>query len=85
MEQSPPGLLSHRRPKHPRGKAARNPSRRSLRRPLTQRRFHLGQTKAQVVASFGEPKKIATLGAKQFYYYQDLKVMFVNGKVTDVQ
>jgi hypothetical protein len=45
----------------------------------------LGQTKAQVVASFGEPKKIATLGAKQFYYYQDLKVMFVNGKVTDVQ
>lgn len=45
----------------------------------------LSQTKAQVVASFGQPKKIATVGAKQIYYYQDLKVTFVDGKVTDVQ
>jgi hypothetical protein len=45
----------------------------------------LGQTKDQVVATFGQPPKAATLGAKEIYYYPDMKVTFVNGKVTDVQ
>jgi len=44
----------------------------------------LGQTKDQVVATFGQPKKAATLGAKEIYYYPDMKVTFVNGKVADV-
>ncbi|MGC9944883.1 MAG: hypothetical protein ABSF64_00675 [Bryobacteraceae bacterium] len=44
-----------------------------------------GQTNDQVVSSFGQPKTIVRLGAKQIYYYQDLKVTFVNGKVADVQ
>lgn len=44
----------------------------------------LGQTKDQVVATFGQPKKVATLGAKEIFYYPDMKVTFVNGKVTDV-
>jgi hypothetical protein len=45
----------------------------------------LGQTKDQVVANFGTPQKIVDLGAKQIYYYPDMKVTFVSGKVTDVQ
>lgn len=45
----------------------------------------LGQTPDQVVAALGQPDKIVTLGAKQIYVYKDLKVTFVNGKVTDAQ
>jgi hypothetical protein len=44
----------------------------------------LGQTQDQVVAMFGQPPKKATLGAKEIYYYSDMKVTFVDGKVTDV-
>jgi hypothetical protein len=47
--------------------------------------IQLGQTVDQVQASFGPPEKIVNLGAKQIYVYKDLKVTFVNGKVTDVQ
>jgi hypothetical protein len=45
----------------------------------------LGQTKDQVTANFGQPVKIVKLGAKEIYYYKDLKVTFVAGKVSDVQ
>jgi hypothetical protein len=45
----------------------------------------LGQSPDQVVAAIGQPDKIITLGAKQIYVYKDLKVTFVNGKVTDAQ
>ena len=45
----------------------------------------LGQTPDQVTAAIGQPDKIITLGAKQIYVYKDLKVTFVNGKVTDAQ
>lgn len=45
----------------------------------------LGQTKDTVVANFGQPTKIAKVGTKEIYYYPDLKVTFVAGKVTDVQ
>lgn len=37
------------------------------------------------MATFGQPQKVANLGAKEIYYYPDMKVTFVNGKVTDVQ
>ena len=37
------------------------------------------------MANFGQPTKIVKLGAKEIYYYQDLKVTFVAGKVSDVQ
>lgn len=47
-------------------------------------RIALGDTKDQVVATFGQPTKAATLGAKEIYYYPDMKVTFVNGKVSDV-
>jgi hypothetical protein len=45
----------------------------------------LGQTKDEVVGIFGQPKKIANLGAKEIYYYPDMKVTFVNGKVSNVE
>jgi hypothetical protein len=44
-----------------------------------------GQTIDQVVAALGQPAKKAKVGTKDIYYYKDLKVTFVNGKVTDVQ
>ncbi len=45
----------------------------------------LGQSKDEVTANFGAPQKIVKLGAKEIYYYKDLKVTFVAGKVSDVQ
>lgn len=44
-----------------------------------------GQSPDQVVAAVGKPDKIVNLGAKQLYIYKDMKITFVNGKVTDVQ
>ena len=46
----------------------------------------LGQTPDQVIAALGQPKSIAKITEKkQIYIYKDLKVTFVNGKVSDVQ
>lgn len=45
----------------------------------------LGQTKNDVVQIFGQPSKIARLGAKEIYYYPDMKVTFVKNKVTNIQ
>lgn len=53
--------------------------------PPAPKTIALGQTKDVVIATFGQPGKIAKIGAKEIYYYSDLKVTFVNGKVTDVQ
>jgi len=44
-----------------------------------------GQTPDQVKAAIGVPDKIINLGAKQIYVYKDIKVTFLNGKVSDVQ
>jgi hypothetical protein len=44
-----------------------------------------GQTPDQVVAILGQPQKKAKVGTKETYFYKDLKVVFVNGKVKDVQ
>jgi hypothetical protein len=45
----------------------------------------LGQTTDQVIGILGQPQKIVNLGAKQMYFYPDMKVIFTNGKVSDVQ
>ncbi len=45
----------------------------------------LGETVDQVVAAFGQPVRVANLGAKQIYYYKDMKVTFTNGKVSNVE
>ncbi len=46
-----------------------------------------GKTPDQVTAALGAPSSILKAGTKQIYTYKDLnlKVVFVNGKVTDVQ
>jgi len=44
-----------------------------------------GMTTDQVQAAMGKPDKIVNLGSKQIYVYKDLKVTFINGKVSDVQ
>jgi hypothetical protein len=53
--------------------------------PAPPKNISLGQTKDQVVANFGQPEKTAKIGTKEIYFYKDIKVTFINGKVTDVQ
>ena len=45
----------------------------------------IGQTIDQVTATMGAPAQIVDLGPKKIYKYPDMKVIFVNGKVNDVQ
>jgi hypothetical protein len=45
----------------------------------------VGQTKDQVTAAFGQPARKATLGAKEIYFYKDMKVTFTGGKVSNVE
>jgi hypothetical protein len=45
----------------------------------------LGQTIEQVVALLGKPLQIADLGSKKIYKFKDMKITFVNGRVSDVQ
>jgi hypothetical protein len=47
--------------------------------------IQLGMTTDQVQAVLGKPEKIFNVGAKQIYTYKDVKVTFLNGKVSDVQ
>jgi len=51
--------------------------------PPAPKEILLGQTEDVVVANLGQPENIAKIGAKEIYFYKDLKVTFVNGKVTD--
>jgi hypothetical protein len=45
----------------------------------------IGQTPDQVVAALGQPLRKAKTATKEIYFYKDLKVTFVNGKVKDVE
>ena len=45
----------------------------------------IGQTPAEVEAILGPPDKRIDLGAKKMYVYKDMKIVFVDGKVADVQ
>jgi hypothetical protein len=45
----------------------------------------LGQTPDQVTSELGKPKTIMDLGGKKIYVYQDMKVTFNGGKVTDIK
>jgi hypothetical protein len=44
-----------------------------------------GQTPEQVQAILGTPSRIADLEASVIYFYPQLKVVFINGKVSEVQ
>jgi hypothetical protein len=45
----------------------------------------IGQSLDSVTAALGSPVRIIDLGAKKIYTYKDMKVIFMNGKVSDVQ
>ena len=45
----------------------------------------LGQTISQVVNIMGSPKQVVDLGPKQIYVYNNMKIIFMDGKVSDVQ
>jgi hypothetical protein len=45
----------------------------------------LGMSTDEVKKALGNPDKIVDLGAKQVYIYKDMKVIFMDGKVSDVQ
>jgi hypothetical protein len=45
----------------------------------------MDQTPDQVTAILGQPQKKAKIGTKEIYFYKDIKVTFVNGKVKDIQ
>jgi len=47
--------------------------------------IEIGQTVDQVVAMLGQPQKVAKVGAKQIYFFKDLKVTFTSGKVSDIE
>ncbi|HLM82736.1 MAG TPA: hypothetical protein VK302_19195 [Terriglobales bacterium] len=53
--------------------------------PPEPQQIEKNQTPDQVKAALGNPDKIVNLGSKQIYVYKDLKVTFINGKVSDVQ
>jgi hypothetical protein len=53
--------------------------------PPAPKTIALKQTKDEVVANFGPPTKVVKLGTKEIDYYPDMKVTFINNKVTDVQ
>lgn len=46
---------------------------------------NLGQSPEQVEAAMGKPDKIVNLGPKKTYVYKDMKVIFLENKVSDVQ
>jgi hypothetical protein len=64
------------------GQAGQSPAAANPAGPVT---IEIGQTVAEVVARLGDPVRIADLGQKKTYYYKDMKVIFVDGRVSDVQ
>ena len=53
--------------------------------PAAPATIQIGQSIDQVKAALGQPEKIVDLGKKQIYVYKDLKITFIDGKVSDVQ
>jgi len=45
----------------------------------------IGQTIDQVQTTFGMPSRVANLGPKVIYYYDGMKVIFMDGRVSDVE
>jgi hypothetical protein len=45
----------------------------------------LGMTIPEVERALGQPRNSADLGAKKIYVYKDLKITFLDGRVSDVQ
>jgi hypothetical protein len=52
--------------------------------PAETKTIKVGQTRDHVISVFGEPTKIVQLGKKEIDYFPDMKVTFIENKVTDV-
>jgi hypothetical protein len=55
------------------------------RRATEPQAVHLGDSQDRALAALGQPEKKIDLGSKKIWVYKDLKVTFLNGKVSDVQ
>jgi hypothetical protein len=53
--------------------------------PTAPKTITVGQTKDMVVAILGQPTRVAIIGKKEIDYYPDMKVIFLSGKVSDIQ
>jgi hypothetical protein len=53
--------------------------------PAGTQTISLGQSINDVIDILGQPTRIADLGSKKVYVFKELKVTFVDGRVTDVQ
>jgi hypothetical protein len=53
--------------------------------PAPTQTIGMGETIDQVQAALGQPQQIIDLGSKKIYKYASLKVVFVDGRVSDVQ
>jgi hypothetical protein len=45
----------------------------------------MGDSTDQVSASMGQPDRIAKVANKEIYFYKDMKITFVDGKISDIQ
>ncbi len=45
----------------------------------------LGQAPEEVEAILGKPERVVDLGQKKIYVYKDMKIIFMDGKVADVE
>ena len=45
----------------------------------------LGQSKDEVATVLGQPDRVAKVGNKEIWFYKDMKVTLLDGKVSDVQ
>ncbi len=52
---------------------------------IATRAVQLGQTQEEVIAILGAPDKKILLGAKTVYVYRNLKLVFIDGKLTDAE
>jgi hypothetical protein len=53
--------------------------------PAAPANIGIGQSIADVTGALGQPSKIVNLGAKKIYIYPDMKITFLNGKVSNVE
>ena len=53
--------------------------------PQQSKSIAVGQTKDDVLATWGQPAKEIKLSSKEIFVYPDMKVTFIGGKVSDVQ
>ena len=54
-------------------------------KPPAREKITAGQTVNEVIAMLGQPARIVDVGEKRVYVYLDLKITFVDGKVTAVE